>query len=193
MENLLKNYSPLNDFINQLTTIIEEEENNKDKESIILEKGSNLLKTLIKTNSWLPEKYKTESIDNYKQYLLYIDPLERFSIVSFVWNINQQTPIHNHNCWGLIGMLQGSEISTNYKYDMNRILIKDGIDSILNEGDVDCVSPAIGDIHQVKNNELNQKSISIHVYGCDIGKMSRFTYNINENTTNTFISGYSIM
>ena len=46
----------------------------------------------------------------YRQYLLHCDPLERFSVVSFVWGPGQQTPVHDHTVWGMVGVLRGAEI-----------------------------------------------------------------------------------
>ena len=42
------------------------------------------------------------------QYLLYCDPEERFSVVSFVWGPGQSTPTHDPSVWGLIGVLRGA-------------------------------------------------------------------------------------
>jgi len=44
-----------------------------------------LLASLIGTDHWLADAAAKPHPDHYCQYLLHCDPLERFSVVSFVW------------------------------------------------------------------------------------------------------------
>ena len=73
-----------------------------------------LMAHLIACDRWLPEAFAQAGQSSYAQHLLHCDPLERFSVVSFVWGPGAATPIHNHTVWGLVGMLRGAEISTEY-------------------------------------------------------------------------------
>jgi predicted metal-dependent enzyme (double-stranded beta helix superfamily) len=57
-------------------------------------------------------------------------------------------------------------------------------------GSVDRVSPAIGDIHTVSNALADKVSISIHVYGANIGAVSRHVYDEKTGATRPFVSGY---
>ena len=52
------------------------------------------------------------------------------------------------------------------------------------------MSPAIGDIHQVSNAFEDRVSISIHVYGGNIGAVKRAVYKA-DGSEKLFISGYS--
>ena len=36
-------------------------------------------------------------------------------MVSFVWGPGQQSPIHNHTVWGLIGVLRGAELCEEFE------------------------------------------------------------------------------
>jgi predicted metal-dependent enzyme (double-stranded beta helix superfamily) len=58
-------------------------------------------------------------------------------------------------------------------------------------GEVDLVSPRIGDIHKVSNALSDRASISIHVYGANIGAVERHIYEPQTGKTKKFISGYS--
>ena len=60
----------------------------------------------------------------------------------------------------------------------------------LDAGVVDAVSPGIGDIHRVSNAIRDRTSISIHVYGANIGAVRRSVYPGGAGR-NAFISGYS--
>ena len=57
-------------------------------------------------------------------------------------------------------------------------------------GSVEAVSPTVGDLHQVRNAFDDRVSISIHVYGANIGKVQRSVF-LADGTEKAFISGYS--
>jgi predicted metal-dependent enzyme (double-stranded beta helix superfamily) len=126
----------------------------------------------------------------YRQYLLHRDPAERFSVVSFVWGPGQATPIHDHRVWGLVGVLRGAEIDQRYARAANGSLAPAGAPTRLDAGAVTALSPATGDIHRVTNAYDDRVSISIHVYGADIGRVERATYD-EAGTSKPFISGYA--
>jgi predicted metal-dependent enzyme (double-stranded beta helix superfamily) len=161
------------------------------EESFVRPKAKALLKELIASDDWLPEFYTVPHPQYYQQYLLYADPLERFSVVSFVWGPGQATPIHDHMVWGLIGMLRGSEKGQRYERDNNGKLTPIGHEEALMPGDIDEVSPTIGDIHIVKNAFVDKTSISIHVYGGNIGGVKRHVYDPSSGAIKNFVSGYS--
>jgi 3-mercaptopropionate dioxygenase len=148
------------------------------------------LATLVSVDDWLPDSYAVPDPQYYRQYLLHCDPLERFSVVSFVWGPGQCTPIHDHTVWGLIGMLRGEEISMPYAAASNGSLRISGDATRLVPGQVEQLSPVDGDIHQVRNAFDDRVSISIHVYGGNIGAVRRHVFDLDGNIKN-FISGYS--
>jgi predicted metal-dependent enzyme (double-stranded beta helix superfamily) len=148
------------------------------------------LATLVAVDDWLPDAYAVPDSQYYRQYLLHCDPLERFSVVSFVWGPGQRTPIHDHTVWGLIGILRGEEISTPYAAGKNGGLSISGDPTRLVPGQVESLSPVAGDIHQVRNAFDDRVSISIHVYGGNIGAVRRHVFDLDGNIKN-FISGYS--
>ncbi len=158
-------------------------------EQAILESGSALLERLIGRDDWLPEAYARPHPDRYQQYLLHCDSRERFSVVSFVWGPGQSTPIHDHTVWGLVGVLRGVEEIERFGRDPAGRLISEG-KSLLREGEVDAVSPRVGDIHRVSNGRSDAPSVSIHVYGANIGAVERSVY-APDGTPRTFISGYA--
>ena len=171
-------------FIQQMTALVD----GTDNEAVLLEKGGNYLAELIAEDDWLPESCTVSHPQFYQQFLLYRDPKERFSVVSFVWGPGQNTPVHDHCVWGLIGMLRGGEVETAYFITDDGLI--EGKEHRLVPGDVGKVSPTIGDVHQVANAYDNQVSISIHVYGADIGKVKRHVFTA-EGETKEFISGYT--
>ncbi len=58
-------------------------------------------------------------------------------------------------------------------------------------GQVDTVSPNTHDIHVVENDVKEQVSISIHVYGGNIGRIQRSVFDPITGAEKSFISGYA--
>jgi len=160
-------------------------------EAILLDKGASLLADLVAVDDWLPDQFAEPNPEIYTQYLLYCDPLERFSVVSFVWGPGQLTPVHDHMVWGLIGMLRGAERARNFVRDGEGGKLIVGDEDMLRPGQVAAVSPTIGDIHEVSNALTDRPSISIHIYGANIGAVSRHVFEIETGKAKPFVSGYS--
>ncbi|RPE02200.1 cysteine dioxygenase [Candidatus Pantoea deserta] len=175
----------LRDFVAQLAALLDQQPD----EATILERGSELLRPLLQHDDWLDETFAQPHPQHYQQYLLYADAQQRFSVVSFVWGPGQQTPVHDHRVWGLIGMLRGAEVSQGFRL-ANGELVEEGAPVRLDPGHIDAVSPRVGDIHRVSNAFDDRVSVSIHVYGANIGAVTRAVYR-EDGSEKPFISGYS--
>ncbi len=160
-------------------------------EARILADGRALLATLVAADDWLPQRYAEPHPEYYQQYLLHADPQDRFSVVSFVWGPGQKTPIHDHTVWGLIGMLRGAERAEAFEMGAAGQAMRAGRVDTLSPGAVEAVSPRIGDVHRVSNLHDDRVSISIHVYGGNIGRISRHVFDPATSAPKTFISGYA--
>ena len=154
------------------------------------ERAAEKLRLLVAQDDWLPPEMCVSDPKFYQQHLLYADPQDRFSVVSFVWGPGQRTPIHNHTVWGVIGMLRGGEYSQRYEINVGPPTPV-GNDELLSPGDVDIVSPTHGDIHVVRNAHEDCVSISIHLYGGNIGRISRSVFDPSSGAAKMFVSGYS--
>lgn len=152
--------------------------------------GAKLLAELVGHDDWLPAHLCHPVGTDYSQYLLHLDKAERFSTVAFVWQPGRGTPIHDHTVWGLVGMLRGAELDQRFALDAGGVPVALGEPSRLHPGDVAMLSPADGDIHQVSNALDDQVSISIHVYGGNIGTIARSSFSA-DGARNAFVSGYS--
>lgn len=177
---------PLRDFVTALSRLLDQQ----PTEAEILSRAGALLGALVAQDNWLPTEYAQPHPEHFQQYLLHVDSGERFSIVSFVWGPGQRTPIHDHTTWGLIGMLRGAEYSQPFKLEADGRPLPDGAAIRLEPGQVERVSPRVGDIHRVHNAFDDRTSISIHVYGGNIGGIHRSVYT-EDGEHKPFISGYS--
>ena len=176
----------LRQFIGDLAAVID----TAPDEAALLAEARPLLAELVRHDDWLPEDYARPDPQRYQQYLLHADSRQRFSVVSFVWGPGQRTPVHDHRVWGLIGMLRGAEYSQPFAFTADGRLQPEGEPHRLEPGEVEAVSPRIGDIHQVSNAFADRPSISIHVYGANIGAVRRAVFSA-EGEEKPFISGYS--
>ena len=176
----------LKHFVQQFSSLLD----SQPLEPETLAHGGQLLAELIASDDWLPAEYAQPSPQRYQQYALHVDARERFSVVSFVWGPGQATPIHDHTVWGLVGLLRGAEQSQAYARSADGHWLPHGAPLQLTPGQVEAVSPTLGDVHRVSNALSGQTSISIHVYGADIGKVQRSVY-LEDGTRKPFVSGYS--
>jgi len=183
----VNNIVRLRDFIQSFTQLIDDKEDEKH----VFQHGGKLLSELINHDDWLPDIFSQPSPDRYQQYLLYCDPMERFSVVSFVWGPGQSTPIHDHTVWGMVGVMRGAEKCEEFVLDTTTNRLVEYRTHELVCGSIDRVSPLIGDIHKMSNAFSDRVSISIHVYGANIGAVNRHIYEFDTGSKKMFISGYS--
>jgi 3-mercaptopropionate dioxygenase len=232
----------LRDFVAAMTRLVEHDGN---AETAVLSPARDLLVGLVARDDWLPERFAAADAVKYRQYLLYGDPLDRFSLVSFVWGPGQRTPVHDHLMWGLVGMLRGVEEATVFtpapfgtapfgtapsgtapfgtapsgtapsgtapsgtapsgtapsgtapgtslgtSFGISWGLVP-GEPHVLRPGQVTAVSPRLGDIHVVANALADRPSISIHLYGGNIGTARRHCFDPATGAVAEFVSGYS--
>ena len=178
----------LRDCVAAMTRLVEHQGNGEDA---VLEPACDLLVGLVAHDDWLPEAFAASDPARYRQYLLYGDPLDRFTLVSFVWGPGQRTPVHDHLMWGLVGMLRGVEQAVPYACRPGSTALAAGEPSWLRPGMVQAVSPGLGDIHMVANGLPDRASISIHLYGGNIGTVRRHGFDPATGAATEFVSGYS--
>jgi predicted metal-dependent enzyme (double-stranded beta helix superfamily) len=184
----MRNIARLREFIQSFNNLVEE--TSGDERRIFVD-GKDLLARLIRHDDWLPDLFAQPHAERYQQYLLYCDPIERFSVLSFVWGPGQTTPVHDHTVWGMVGVMRGAESCEEFALQpaTGRLLSKGTHE--LRPGGIDLVSPRVGDIHRVSNALPDHASVSIHVYGANIGAVKRHVYERDAGKSHAFISGYS--
>ena len=67
----------LRDFVAAMTRLVEHQGN---AEAAVLEPARDLLSGLVAYDDWLPEPFAACDPTRYRQYLLYGDPLDRFTL-----------------------------------------------------------------------------------------------------------------
>ncbi len=131
-----------------------------------------LLAPCLRAESFLTEAQREPDPDHYRQHILHVEEDGSFSIVALVWLPGQETPIHDHVSWCVVGVHEGQEYETLYEVEVNtqgqNVLVETG-HSVNPPGSTAALTPP-GDIHKVVNNG-EQLAISLHIYGADIGTL----------------------
>ena len=175
-------------FVESFTRLVDTADGDETR---IFTEGQPLLQALIAHDDWLPATFALADTKRYQQRLLWCDPLQRFSVVSFVWAPGQTTPIHDHTVWGMVGVLRGEERCEEFARDPVTGQLLPGDRHPLPAGSIDRVSPRVGDIHRVSNALADQASVSIHVYGANIGTVQRHVFDPLTGAPAPFVSGYT--
>lgn len=176
------------DFIRKISSLVEQGQQSEER---LLQFAKTYMEALVASDDWLPPEMAVADSQRYQQYLLYGDPFDRFSVVSFVWAPGQATPVHDHTVWGVIGILRGSEQETPFKITEAGAVRPAGPPVVHRPGQVACVGPKTGDLHEVRNASAHEVAISIHLYGGNIGRINRHVYAADSGQVKSFVSGYS--
>lgn len=146
----------------------------------------------------LPAEARVADPERYRQNIVHVEPDGSFSIVALVWLPGQQTPVHDHISWCVVGVYEGEEAEIRYRVEGaagDEVHLADGqmpdpedglrlvrTAEVTNpNGSADGFAPP-GDLHRVWN-AGEGTAISIHVYGADIrelGSSIRRTYDLPE-------------
>lgn len=139
---------------------------------------------------WLPIEARALGEGRYGRHLLHEDPDGRYSIGSFVWQPGQATPIHDHTCWGVLGVVQGRLVSENFGPDAGGAL-QPTSSLVLPAGFTAWLSPDFGDVHRIVNRARQATAISIHVYGAPFSAVCRNQYDDLTGAAAAFRPGHT--
>lgn len=130
------------------------------------------LRGLLAHPEFLAAPHRVSRPERYSQHIVHVHPGGMYSLVSLVWLPGQCTPIHDHHCWCVVGVLEGSEREVRYSLarEGDREWLAAGAASTNPPGSVSQLVPPEENIHRVEN-ASGGTAISLHVYGADIAKL----------------------
>ncbi len=161
-------------------------------ESEILRRAKPLLEELLRSPDSIPQEAFKPRKDRFANNLIYMPNDKIFSVMGGVFLPGQATPIHDHLTWALIGIYDGEEQESFYRRmddDSNSkvSVLKKGSERINKKKHVTVLGK--DGIHLIEN-VSDKPSLSVHVYGLDIGNTKRHTYDPVTGEMGTFLSGY---
>jgi predicted metal-dependent enzyme (double-stranded beta helix superfamily) len=139
------------------------------------ERVSLLVQAYAPTPCLLSPQQRQGSPDRVASHLLHAE--HDFSMVALVWRPGQRTRIHDHLCWCVVYVVQGTEQETRYRDDGDILVETERMQNPV--GSVSALAPP-GDIHSIRN-DSDRTAISLHVYGIDLrvaGSSARRVYDL---------------
>ena len=176
----------LQDFIEDLERITQAE-NSQEK---IVGAAKPLLAKLIQQPDCIDEKYRRRGATAYGRYMLHRG--ERFNVSSVVWGPGDNAKAHNHDTWGMVGVIANEIQETRFRRrdDGTKADYADlEVTGILKNtaGMVSCLIAPRDDIHEM-NNVTDRDTVEIHVYGKDLTDMPRLRFDTAAKSVKTFAS-----
>lgn len=176
----------LNDFLDKVELTLKI----AASEAEIVQRVSGSLAELLdrRDREWLPAKFLRPRSARYSQYPLYVAPDGTFCVTAVAFNPGVGTDVHDHRVWGVVGVYQGLEEQAFYKRRPEGGLRPAG-QLVSLPGECSHLLPPEEEIHSVANPTGNP-SVSIHIYGADIVRVPRRSYNLETGGTTTVFSRY---
>ncbi len=177
----------LQSLIEEIGTLVE---SHADEHTLTREVADRLRRTLAGGLD-LDAAFTRPNPERYVMYPLHVDPAGRFSIAAAVWDVGQSTPVHGHETWGVVGIHSGVEHEVSYAKPAQEDvpLVQDGVaDWAAGQVTVCCTTD--DDVHQVSC-AGDEPCVGIHVYGADIGTLSRRSYEPATGAVSWFVSRWT--
>ena len=117
-----------------------------------------------------PEHFR-EHPDHYARNAIYLGPDGDISLFALVWLPGQWTPVHDHGCWGVVGVVEGLLEERAYMSGLGTIRGDSGIELrrggvvLLNPGAVTTFVPNPEYIHMTGVPASRSRCVSLHLYG----------------------------
>jgi 3-mercaptopropionate dioxygenase len=144
--------------------------------AVITERVAPLLGRLVKNGDALPAQYRTKPASGRGRYMLHRAP--HFNITSVIWGPGDRAGAHNHETWGVIGVIDNEIEETRYTVTEDgagkaKVEVK-GV-SRHRAGAVSRLIPGDDEIHGM-HNPTQRDTVEIHVYGKDLVGLQRRTW-----------------
>ena len=162
-----------------------------------LDEARPIFHELLMQDGWLPKSFARRCEDSgmgegIGTWLMCRTGEGDLSLFSLVVDPGRETPVHDHLCWGLVGLYRGSQSEKVYRRRPGSEAVELVEERPLERGGIYDLIPPDGDIHSVATIS-DEPSISIHLLGSDIGCMWRHRYDVVAGAVHDFRSGYSNM
>ena len=149
-----------------------------------------LLAKLVQRPDCVEPKFRQRGATEYGRYMLHRAP--RFNVTAVVWGPGDGAKAHNHDTWGLVGVVENEIQETRFrrlddgsKAGHARLEVKNILKN--SAGMVSCLVPPDDDIHEMQN-VSGRNTVEIHVYGKDLAEMPRLRFDVVNDSVKTFAS-----
>lgn len=159
-------------FIWDIQSMVELAESERE----ILLIGRDLMARLVSSDDWLPSVFAASNSAGGRQFQLYSDGLERFSVVSTILPGGTALSIAQQSVWEIMGVLRGAVTRQTLDSSQDGRAQPTSGGRLQQQGSVEAHASKGGDVVQLSNASADRISIGIHVYGGEIGRLSRRSF-----------------
>jgi predicted metal-dependent enzyme (double-stranded beta helix superfamily) len=138
----------------------------------ITDRVAPLLAQLVRNPGSIPAKYLTSPPEQRGRYMLHRAP--RFNVTSVIWRPGDRATAHNHETWGVIGVISNEIEETRYRVTEmgpGGAAVETLSVTRHQPGDVSRLIP--GDEVHAMYNPTTRDTVEIHVYGKDLVGLKR--------------------
>lgn len=125
------------------------------------------LRQAVVADDLLHDSEREGAADHYRRHLLHVDPQRRFTILALVWRPGQTSPVHGHNAWCGVGIVEGTATEERLEGDGTSVGTDIAKPRTHGAGEATLSLPGRAGIHRLSNRGAGPL-ISIHVYGMDL-------------------------
>jgi predicted metal-dependent enzyme (double-stranded beta helix superfamily) len=180
----------LDQFVADMTSLLATQPAQAD----LFNRASSLLERLIANPQSIPERLRrplgTGKRANHGSYALYRG--EGLFVSSVVWGPGDRVGPHDHQTWGLIGVMDNAITETRYRRVDDRArddfaILEQNRSVLVKPGEVSVLVPDVDEIHRM-DNDTDRATVEIHVYGKDLVELPRHRYDLATNRIIPFAS-----
>jgi 3-mercaptopropionate dioxygenase len=140
--------------------------------TVITDRVAPLLSQLVKNPDAIPAQYRRSPDGQRGRYMLHRAP--QFNVTAVLWRPGDRAGAHNHETWGVIGVVDNEIEETRYRVtDAGHGRADLEVTSVTRHGPgaVSCLVP--GDEVHAMYNPTERDTVEIHVYGKDLVGLRR--------------------
>jgi predicted metal-dependent enzyme (double-stranded beta helix superfamily) len=143
--------------------------------TVITERVAPLLSQLVKNPEAIPAQYRRSPDGQRGRYMLHRAP--QFNVTAVIWRPGDRAAAHNHETWGVIGVVDNEIEETRYRVTETggeRAKLEALSVKRYGSGAVSRLVP--GDEVHAMQNPTERDTLEIHVYGRDLAGLKRRTW-----------------
>jgi 3-mercaptopropionate dioxygenase len=181
----MKNIYGVSEFVADMQRVTRDE----GAPEAIIERAKPLLRKLLENPGCIPAEFKQPGAKSQGRYMLHRE--DKFNVNVVVWGPGHGLGPHNHDTWGLVGVLENELQEKRFR----RLNGGAGVSMARLEftgtqrnrpGDITCLLPS-NDIHAVLNT-TDRNTVDVHVYGKDLTGLKRLKFDPETGAITTFAS-----
>jgi 3-mercaptopropionate dioxygenase len=170
----------LEQFIADMTALVQ----SQPEQAVLFDRASAYLQRLVTNPRAVPDAFRrplgSGKRPNHGNYALHRG--EGLFVSSVVWGPGDRLGPHDHQTWGLIGVMDNAIQETRYRRvdDRDRegfAILEQERSTLVQPGEVTLLVPEVDEIHRM-DNDTDRATVEIHVYGKDLVNLPRYRYDL---------------